>query len=365
MVTAAAGRGIFLGLVVLLWTGVSGSIYGEQRPILSHAASSSKLPVPDSTAIPPTLLPGSADPTVNGLEVDVPGSSPAAEEQRAAYPNRDSAFVLAGIIVALIVVFGMVLAACRLKRPFRADPVEETAPSADGQSADDLLVKKLEYVGEIVGRISHDFNNQLAGVIGTLTLLRMQYDEGDPRSDQISRAVQGILRARDLTQQLLIFSNGQVVARKPQSLRPIVESLIELLKPVTSCRFSVMFPHDLWKVDIDGDTMSQGLYNLLLNATESMPDGGQIQVYAENVTMSGVDYVQLSIRDHGSGIPEANRENIFEPYFTTRPGKQGLGLSVAYAVVHRHGGRIRVESDPGEGSLFSVLLPASSPRSTG
>ncbi len=120
---------------------------------------------------------------------------------------------------------------------------------------------------------------------------------------------------------------------------------------------------DLWCAEVDPGQIGQVLHNILLNARQAMPEGGIIEVHAENVVLedaAGADArVRISIRDYGCGIPADVLPRIFDPYFTTKPGGSGLGLATAYAIIAKHGGSLSVESKPGDGTVFTIDLPAS------
>ena len=120
---------------------------------------------------------------------------------------------------------------------------------------------------------------------------------------------------------------------------------------------------DLWVAEVDSGQIVQVLHNILLNARQSMPEGGIIEVHAENVILAGAqgaaNRVRISIRDFGCGIPVDVLPRIFDPYFTTKPGGRGLGLATAYAIIAKHGGSLSVESRPGYGTVFTIDLPAS------
>jgi two-component system, cell cycle sensor histidine kinase and response regulator CckA len=120
---------------------------------------------------------------------------------------------------------------------------------------------------------------------------------------------------------------------------------------------------DLWVAEVDSGQIVQVLHNILLNARQSMPEGGIIEVHAENVVVAGAEgaanRVRISIRDFGCGIPVDVLPRIFDPYFTTKPGGRGLGLATAYAIVAKHGGSLSVESRSGYGTVFTIDLPAS------
>ncbi len=123
---------------------------------------------------------------------------------------------------------------------------------------------------------------------------------------------------------------------------------------------SVHHAEDLYCADVDPGQIGQVLHNLLLNARQAMPQGGIIEVRAVNaVDGAGAPVVRISVRDYGAGIPDEVLPRIFDPYFTTKPGSSGLGLATSYAIVAKHGGRLSVQSEVGQGTVFTIDLPAS------
>jgi CheY-like chemotaxis protein len=148
------------------------------------------------------------------------------------------------------------------------------------------------------------------------------------------------------------------------SVAKLVMDAAHLARAGAPISIAVHAPEDLRPALVDPAQIGQVLHNILLNARQAMPDGGIIEVHAENVDSSdGPETghrVRVSIRDYGSGIPAEALPRIFDPYFTTKPGASGLGLATAYAIVAKHNGHIAVESEPGRGTVFTVDLPASS-----
>ncbi len=134
----------------------------------------------------------------------------------------------------------------------------------------------------------------------------------------------------------------------------------------TNVRSVIELADDLWCVEADGGQLSQALNNILINATQAMPGGGEISVRAVNETLGSDnphqlppgDYLRITVEDHGCGIPQENLARIFDPYFTTKPQGTGLGLSAVYSIVKKHGGTVEVSSSIGEGSGFAIHLPA-------
>jgi PAS domain S-box-containing protein len=230
---------------------------------------------------------------------------------------------------------------------------------------------KLEAVGVLAGGLAHDFNNLLSVILGNLEMA--QTDEASKPLDRyIQAAKEATLRSRDLTHQLLAFAKGGEPVRQFNALKPIITETLARTPIGEGVNARVIVDPELKRVAVDRLQMGTAIGNLLQNAVEAMPEGGELTITAEPYRPSNGDaslilpgngerYVKLTISDQGCGIPEETLPLIFDPYFTTKPaGVQkglGLGLTLAYAVVKRHGGEISVESQVGRGSRFTLLVP--------
>ncbi len=226
-------------------------------------------------------------------------------------------------------------------------------------------VKRLESLGLMAAGIAHDFNNVMTSVFGNISLARMLSEAGSPVAEKLGVAEQAIERARKLTSQLITFSRGGAPVGKQVNISGLILSSAKKAVGTASTECTVEVSDTLWPVELDVSQFVHVVDNLVKNAVEAMENGGKLEIRIENVKMDGTDptvapgdYVRLIFSDIGCGIPQQNLDRIFDPYFTTREGAQGLGLSIAYGIVKRHGGNIRVESEPGKGSRFEVLLPA-------
>ncbi len=226
---------------------------------------------------------------------------------------------------------------------------------------------KLESLGVLAGGIAHDFNNLLTGILGNISMAKLTMAPGDRGLTGMDNAEKATLRARDLTQQLLTFSQGGAPVKRTASIEQIVmdSASFVLRGSNVKCEFAV--PEAVWPVEVDEGQMNQVINNLIINADQSMPDGGIIETRIENLTVGANDipgakegrYVRISIGDRGGGIPKENLQKIFDPYFTTKLKGSGLGLATVYSIMKSHDGHIRVESKVGEGSTFHLYLPAS------
>jgi len=234
--------------------------------------------------------------------------------------------------------------------------------------AEELLkTSKLESIAILAGGIAHDFNNILTGIMGNLSLAKLQTPSDNDIFSFLTEMEKASVQAKTLTQQLLTFSKGGAPVTE-------VTSIVDLIKDFTifalrgsnvKCEFFI--PDDLWSVNIDEGQISQVVHNVIINADQSMPEGGVIKVFAENIVFGAKQtlpltpgkYVKICIEDHGVGIPAKYLQKIFDPYFTTKQKGSGLGLALAYSIIKGHHGLITVESEVRNGTTFHIFLPAS------
>ncbi|MGE5372428.1 MAG: ATP-binding protein [Solirubrobacterales bacterium] len=221
---------------------------------------------------------------------------------------------------------------------------------------------KLESLSVLAGGIAHDFNNILTVIQGGISLARLQASPGSSQFRILAETEEACHQARNLASQLLVFSKGGEPIKKTISIEKIVNeaATFAMRGSNTSCEIKVV--PDLYLVNADSSQISQVINNLVINAHQSMSSGGKILITCTNETTTladtAGDYVKVLIRDQGVGIPEDVLEHIFDPYFTTKPEGNGLGLATAYSIIKRHGGQLTVESKAGEGTSFQILIPA-------
>jgi PAS domain S-box-containing protein len=229
-----------------------------------------------------------------------------------------------------------------------------------------LKTQKLESIGTLAGGIAHDFNNLLQGVFSHISMARMSIDRKEESMDMLNRAEEALHQTVSLTNQLLTFAKGGKPVKEHVSVLPVVENATRFALSGSSCDYEILPQGDLWQVSGDAGQIGQVIQNIALNADQSMPQGGRISVTVSNVpadrkrpaALKNGDYVLISIRDSGSGVPEESRERIFDPYFTTKEKGSGLGLATSHSIIRNHDGIIDVESRPGEGATFTIYLPA-------
>lgn len=230
-----------------------------------------------------------------------------------------------------------------------------------------LRVQKLESVGLLAGGIAHDFNNILTMILGNVSLAKMQVASENEIFEMLSEAETASLKAQALTKQLLTFAKGGAPVKETTSIKDFLkESSSFLLRGSNStCKFSIA--EDLWPAEFDAGQMSQVINNIVINANQAMPEGGTIQVTADNLKIEirhnlpvkPGRYIKISIVDQGGGIADKHLSKIFDPYFTTKQKGNGLGLAMAYSIIKKHEGHITVESQLGVSTTFHIYLPAS------
>jgi two-component system cell cycle sensor histidine kinase/response regulator CckA len=233
-----------------------------------------------------------------------------------------------------------------------------------------LTGRKLESLGILAGGIAHDFNNLLAIIMGNISLVREEITPDENHYKMLENAEKAATEAGELAQKLITFSKGGWLMKKKIGLREILENSMEQALDNVACTCETEFMENLRPVYGDENQLNQVFTNLLRNASEAMDGEGTITLRAENVELSSEDfyqlktgkYVKVTIEDHGVGIPAEHMTKIFDPYFTTKdmgPQKgMGLGLTICYSIVNKHGGSIRLESEPGKGTTAEVYLPA-------
>ncbi|MBU7016893.1 MAG: PAS domain S-box protein [Theionarchaea archaeon] len=228
-----------------------------------------------------------------------------------------------------------------------------------------LRTQKLESLGNLAGGIAHDFNNILTGIMNNAALARI-YTTDNRAGARLTKIEKASMQARNLTQQLLTFSKGGSPIKKTTSLNKVIRDSTSFALRGSNVRCHFYISDELSPADIDEGQISQVINNLIMNADEAMPEGGVIQVRAENVVVGEESfflqkgtYTRISIEDQGVGIPEKYLSRIFDPYFTTKQKGSGLGLATAYSIIKRHNGHLNVESEVGVGTTFHIWLPAS------
>ena len=254
------------------------------------------------------------------------------------------------------------------------EQTEETLRQTEKQLHE---AQKMEAIGTLAGGIAHDFNNLLMGIQGRTSLMLLDNNSDHPHYKHL-KGIENIIKGgADLTRQLLGFARGGKYEVKPTDMNDLVGKCSEMFsRTKKEIRICGKYQKDIWTVEVDQGQIEQVLLNLYVNAWQAMPGGGELYLETENVTLEAdyvkafhIEpgyYVKISVTDNGIGMDEATCRRIFEPFFTTKEvGKgTGLGLASAYGIIKNHKGIIHINSEKGNGTTFSIYLPASGKKLT-
>ncbi|HHH84473.1 MAG TPA: PAS domain S-box protein [Firmicutes bacterium] len=242
---------------------------------------------------------------------------------------------------------------------------------SDKRAAQDHLIKaqRLESLGLLAGRIAHDFNNLLGGLFGYIDIARQRLQKEDLEKglEYLDKAQSIYERILSLTGRFLTFSKGGSPVRKTGELKPAINRAMKIVLKGTSVSVRKELEKSLWPADFDEGQINQVFINLFINALQAMKEEGTLYIRAYNrelgpsaeAFLPSGRYIVVEVEDNGEGIPAQYLQKIFDPFFTTRKTGSGLGLTTSDSIIKRHGGAITVRSKLGEGSTFSVYLPAS------
>jgi len=240
-------------------------------------------------------------------------------------------------------------------------------------------VHKMQAVGQLAAGVAHDFNSILAVILGNAELLRSEYKRRRPHDpqnaipDTLKHIFNSVERGRKLVQSLSTFGRTRSWRARPIDMNRRVDYVGQVLRGVLGkhIELKVTKHPNLRTVNADAGQVEQVLVNLLLNARDAMPDGGELEIEAANVDLDEAyvarhaearpgPHVVLSVSDTGTGMDESTLERLFEPFFTTKPVGQGtgLGLSIVHGIVRQANGHITVASDVGKGTTFKLYFPA-------
>ena len=236
-----------------------------------------------------------------------------------------------------------------------------------------LQSQKMESIGNLAGGIAHDFNNLLGGILGYATFVKRKLATRDKIYQSVEAIERSAQRAAELTKQLLGFARRGKFQVRPIDCNALIGEIVLILQRTIDRRIAIEVDLAPQLPVIEGDEaqIQQALLNICINARDAMPQGGTLQIASREQRldpdqaspqrgMKEGRYIRITIADTGTGMPPEVRDRIFEPFFTTKVKGQGtgLGLSMVYGIIQNHGGMIEVQSQRGEGSTFTVFLPA-------
>lgn len=224
-----------------------------------------------------------------------------------------------------------------------------------------------ESLSLLASGVAHDFNNLLTGLFGNIQLAKNELPLASPAHAYLETVVCVFERTKDLTKQLMTFAKGNAPSKKLLHVEEVLRECIALSLSGSNVCSEFSPAESLWPVNADPNQISQVFNNIIINARQAMADGGSLAISADNRSLKAGqvgqlpagNFVRVTIRDCGQGIPDEIIDKIFDPFFTTKEKGSGLGLATSYSIVKRHGGHIGVRSVPGTGSTFEVWLPAS------
>ena len=232
--------------------------------------------------------------------------------------------------------------------------------------------QKMEATGQLTGGMAHDFNNILQVIQANLDLMKGAVNSNPAMLARLHAAAAAADRGARLTQQLLAFARRQPLVPQPTNVARLVTDLADLLRNSLGERIAMQLrvTDNPWNARIDPGQLENAILNLAINARDAMPNGGKLTLETKNVTLDSIyaeangdvragNYVMIAVSDTGAGIPEAIRDRVFDPFFSTKEvGKgTGLGLSMVYGFVKQSGGHIKVYSEVGFGTTFKLYLP--------
>ena len=260
-----------------------------------------------------------------------------------------------------------------------ADTVVERSAALKSSQEQLLHVQKMDALGSFAGGIAHDFNNYLASIVAHAELADLSMTEDDPARSDLREVLSAATRAADLTRQILVFSRKQVVERHTLDLNAVVHGIERMLMRLIgeSRQLEVRYAGAPVLVTADHGQLEQVIVNLVANARDAMPDGGTVVISIETTALLAANprlpgpqngaWSRLTVTDEGTGIPPELLDRVFDPFFSTKDRTRGtgMGLAIAFSIVEQSGGTLSVDSTPGVGATFTVVLPAATGAAEG
>ncbi len=284
-------------------------------------------------------------------------------------PQTQESLSLAGVTGATVVValIAMTHAAARTAADSKREQAERRA----------MEEQRLKSLGQLAGSVAHDFNNLLMAIVGTAEFVLGELDEDSPFREDMDIICEASMRAKDLTHKLLLFSRKDVATKETMDVNRVIEASLPLVRRSLreDIELELNLAESLPQVTLNARQLEHALLNLTINARDAMPGGGQLSIVTTYDAQGSAEFreqhraqgcVRISVRDTGIGMDSKLIPRIFEPFFTTKGagGGTGLGLATIYGIITAAGGTIVVDSTPGEGTTFQLLLPEAVQSST-
>lgn len=234
------------------------------------------------------------------------------------------------------------------------------------KTIEELKNQKQDLLGIFVSSTAHDLNNILTGIIGNISLAKNYIANTHKSFNALDRAEKASVRTTELARQLMTFARCGEPVKKIFSLQHLVKETVSLALHGSNVKGTVDIPDSIHAIEADEGQISQVFHNIIINATQAMPGGGALTVSARNeilgvgnsMALPPGTYTGITFTDEGSGISDADLENIFTPYFTTKVSGNGLGLTSTRSIILKHGGHICVSSEEDKGTSFTIHLPS-------
>jgi len=225
-------------------------------------------------------------------------------------------------------------------------------------------------LGQLSSGIAHDFNNVLTTILGNISLAKLNLDEKSEMFNLLNEAEVGIDKARIMTQQLLSFASENKTEKEILEISDLLESFVSFTLSGSNIQCNFHFPKDIMNVEGNRSQLGQVIHNIIVHSVQSMPVGGNIKISAQNsiiqkkndLELEQGNYVILKIQDNGIGIPESDLSHVFDPFYMSNMTGKDMGLAVVKDIINQHNGNILIDSIVGEGTIFTIYLPAILPE---
>lgn len=227
--------------------------------------------------------------------------------------------------------------------------------------------QKLESIGFLAGGIAHDFNNLMLGLFGSVEIAKNELENSNYEAarNALLNSMTAFNRAKDLTHQLLTFAKGGIPNKKTGDIKKTVKEAVKFSLSGSNIAYKFECEENIPLCNFDQNQISQVIENIVINAKQAMSDKGSISIKVQSVSIDRNpneffypgEYIKISIKDNGTGIPEEYKKKIFDPFFTTKKSGSGLGLATSWSIIKRHNGVLDLESELGKGSTFHIYLP--------